>query len=221
MNRDSSVAQGWATGWTSLGKVWEFFLHHRIQTGSGTHPASNPMSTRGSFLRVKRPGRETDHSPPPSAQVKNSWSYASTPQYAFMARYSVKAQGHLCLCHHTTEGRCSSTTTQLIRAGIAQSVQRLATGWTTGRSWFDFRREMGIFSSLPCPDRLRGPPSLLSNGYRGLLPWWEGSGGSVKPTTHLHLLPRSKNARDHTSTLPIRLHGMELYAQDNFTFTFT
>jgi len=29
---------------------------------------------------------------------------------------------------------------------------------------------MGIFSSLPCPDRLRGPPSLLSNGYRGLLP---------------------------------------------------
>jgi len=29
---------------------------------------------------VKRPGSETDHSPPPSAEVKNAWSYASTPR---------------------------------------------------------------------------------------------------------------------------------------------
>jgi hypothetical protein len=28
---------------------------------------------------VKRPGRETDHSPPSSAEVKNAWSYTSTP----------------------------------------------------------------------------------------------------------------------------------------------
>jgi len=28
---------------------------------------------------AKRPGRETDHSNPSSAQVKNAWSYASTP----------------------------------------------------------------------------------------------------------------------------------------------
>jgi hypothetical protein len=31
------------------------------------------------FLGVKRPGRETDHSPPSSAEVKNAWSYTSTP----------------------------------------------------------------------------------------------------------------------------------------------
>jgi hypothetical protein len=30
-------------------------------------------------LGVKRPGREADHSPPPSAEVKNTWSYTSTP----------------------------------------------------------------------------------------------------------------------------------------------
>jgi len=35
-------------------------------------------------LGVKRPGREVDHSPPSSAEVKNEWSYTSTPQYAFM-----------------------------------------------------------------------------------------------------------------------------------------
>jgi hypothetical protein len=28
---------------------------------------------------VKRPGREADHSPPSSAEVKNAWSYTYTP----------------------------------------------------------------------------------------------------------------------------------------------
>jgi hypothetical protein len=30
-------------------------------------------------LGVKRPGREADHSPPTSSEVKNAWSYTSTP----------------------------------------------------------------------------------------------------------------------------------------------
>jgi hypothetical protein len=30
-------------------------------------------------LGVKRPGSEADHSPPSSAEVKNAWSYTSTP----------------------------------------------------------------------------------------------------------------------------------------------
>jgi hypothetical protein len=47
-----------------------FSLHHRVQNGSGVHPASYPMGTRGSFPGVKRPGREADHSPPSSAEVK-------------------------------------------------------------------------------------------------------------------------------------------------------
>jgi hypothetical protein len=34
---------------------------------------------------VKRPGREADHSPPASAEVKKMWIYPSTPPYAFMA----------------------------------------------------------------------------------------------------------------------------------------
>jgi hypothetical protein len=56
-------------------------LHHRVQNGSGAHPASCPMGTRGSFRGggVKRQGRETDHLPPSSAEVKNACSYKSTP----------------------------------------------------------------------------------------------------------------------------------------------
>jgi hypothetical protein len=34
---------------------------------------------------VKRLGREVDHSPPTSAEVKKMWTYTSTPTYAFMA----------------------------------------------------------------------------------------------------------------------------------------
>jgi hypothetical protein len=57
-----------------------FSLHHRIQNGSGAHPTSYPMGTRGSFLWVKQPGREADHSLPSSAEVKE-WveSYLHSP----------------------------------------------------------------------------------------------------------------------------------------------
>jgi hypothetical protein len=47
-----------------------FSLHHRVPNGSGAHPASYPMGTKGSFLGVKRSRREADHSPPSSAEVK-------------------------------------------------------------------------------------------------------------------------------------------------------
>jgi hypothetical protein len=57
-----------------------FSLRHKVQNGSGDHPASYPVGTGGgvSFFRVKRPGREADHSPPSSAEVKTAWSYSST-----------------------------------------------------------------------------------------------------------------------------------------------
>jgi hypothetical protein len=44
--------------------------HNRVQNGSGAHPASYPVGTRGSFLAVKRPGREAVHSPPSSAEIE-------------------------------------------------------------------------------------------------------------------------------------------------------
>jgi hypothetical protein len=42
------------------------------QTGYGAHPASYPVGTGGPFPGGKaRPGRDADHSPPSSAEVKN------------------------------------------------------------------------------------------------------------------------------------------------------
>jgi hypothetical protein len=43
-----------------------------VQTGSGAHPASCTMGAGGPFPGAKaRPGRDGDHSPPCSAEVKN------------------------------------------------------------------------------------------------------------------------------------------------------
>jgi hypothetical protein len=58
---------------------------HVVQTDSGAHPASYLMDTGGSFPRVKWTVREADHSPPNSAEVKNTWIYTATPPYVFMA----------------------------------------------------------------------------------------------------------------------------------------
>jgi hypothetical protein len=55
------------------------------------------MGTRGSFPGDKAAGREADHLPPPSAEVKNVWSYNSTPQHNFIEWCSVKAQEKLYL----------------------------------------------------------------------------------------------------------------------------
>jgi hypothetical protein len=47
--------------------------------------SEDDQGTRSSFLGVKLPGREADHSPPTSAEVKKMWIYTSIPPYAFMA----------------------------------------------------------------------------------------------------------------------------------------
>jgi hypothetical protein len=41
-------------------------------------------------LGIKWLGNEADHSPPSSAKLKNALSYTFTPQYTFMAWFSVK-----------------------------------------------------------------------------------------------------------------------------------
>jgi hypothetical protein len=49
-----------------------FSSKFRLQTSSGAHPASCTLGTGGPFLGDKaRPGSDTDHSPPSSAEVVN------------------------------------------------------------------------------------------------------------------------------------------------------
>jgi hypothetical protein len=65
--------------------LWTFLFTIASRTALG--PTQHPIQgvPRALSLGVKRPGREADHSPPSSAEVKNTWSYTSTPTYVFMA----------------------------------------------------------------------------------------------------------------------------------------
>jgi hypothetical protein len=49
-------------------------LPYSSKIGSGVHPASYPMGTRGSF-----PARKADHSPQSCAEFQIVWRYTSTP----------------------------------------------------------------------------------------------------------------------------------------------
>jgi hypothetical protein len=81
LSRDDSVDI--ATGWTAGNRflVWtrDFSGLHSIHIGSGAYPGSYPMGTEGSLPRVKRPGREADHSLPSSAEVKNGGATPPLP----------------------------------------------------------------------------------------------------------------------------------------------
>jgi hypothetical protein len=71
-SRDSSVGIALGYGLDDRGSRFRFPAgagnfspHHRVQNGSGAHPASYPVGTKDSF-----PGSEVYHSPPSSAETK-------------------------------------------------------------------------------------------------------------------------------------------------------
>jgi hypothetical protein len=66
------------------GKILERFSLQTVQTGSGFHPASCSMLTRGSFPAVKWLGHKVDHSPSSSAESKKQLSYTSMPKYLYV-----------------------------------------------------------------------------------------------------------------------------------------
>jgi hypothetical protein len=87
MSSDSSV--GIATGYglddqgggsSSPGRVKNF--HFSIASRPALGSTQPPLKW---VPGVKREGREADHSPPTSAEVKKMWIYTSTPPYVFMA----------------------------------------------------------------------------------------------------------------------------------------
>jgi hypothetical protein len=61
------------------GREKRFFLLHSVQNGSGAQSASYPMDTGCSFPGGEPTGREADHSPPSSADVKNGGVITSLP----------------------------------------------------------------------------------------------------------------------------------------------
>jgi hypothetical protein len=71
--------------------TFKFSLLRVVQTGSGAHAAFYPMG-----IGVKRPGRESHHSPPTSAEVKKMWictSYLLLLKFGGCKTYKFGASG--------------------------------------------------------------------------------------------------------------------------------
>jgi hypothetical protein len=98
--------------------------------------------------------------------------------------------------------RCSLTVTGLAKVYCIQINHRvgIATGYGLD-SQGSIPGSARFLSSPQRPDRLCGPPSLLSNGYCGALSL------GVKLTTHLRLVPRSRMVELHLHP-PIRVHDV-------------
>jgi hypothetical protein len=82
---------GWTIGirgFDSRQGAGNFSVLHFVQTGSGAHPAFYPMGTGALSPEVKRPRRETGHSPLSKAEVQ--------PQY-FISWCLVKYMDNLTL----------------------------------------------------------------------------------------------------------------------------
>ena len=78
----------------------DFSPRQNVHTASRAHQASYSVRTGVHFRGVKWQRREVNHSTPSSAEVKNVWSYASVPLYAFM-EWAVTIYYYYCCyyCH--------------------------------------------------------------------------------------------------------------------------
>jgi hypothetical protein len=88
--KDQDSVVGIRTGRTrgqisNPGRVKNFLFSASSRPTLGPTQAPIPWVPHALTLEVKRPGSETDHSTPTSADVKKIWIYTSTPPYAFIA----------------------------------------------------------------------------------------------------------------------------------------
>jgi hypothetical protein len=106
-------------------------------------------------------------------------------------------------CGDEPSGSCPTELVSLVSKSQGNSVS-IESGYGLDDRAIQVRSpaEAKDFSfSLCVQNTLWGPPSLLSNGYRGPFPGgraWPG----VTLTTHLHLVPRSWMSRSYTSSPP-------------------
>jgi hypothetical protein len=88
----------------------------QISLDDRAHPASYPVGTGALSPGVKRPGREADHLPLSNAEVKNTWSYTSTPPY-FIALCLIKQGDNFAFSFYCTV----TAHVMIVRSGPART----------------------------------------------------------------------------------------------------
>jgi hypothetical protein len=98
-----------ATGWTMCpiagrSREGNFSLRHCVQT----YPAFYTMRTGDFFHTVKWPRRESEHSPPTTAKIKNACSYTSTSSLCLysLLHWIYLHKNKVMTCHHNVRSFC-------------------------------------------------------------------------------------------------------------------
>jgi hypothetical protein len=89
-SRDSVIGIATGSGWprgrgSSPGRVKNFLFSTSSRSTLGSTQPSMQCVLGALSTGVKRPGLESDLSPPVTAAVKKTWTYISAPSYAFKA----------------------------------------------------------------------------------------------------------------------------------------
>jgi len=79
--------------------VRDFSVLQNVQTGSGAHPASCSLGTGVLSWGLKWLGHYINHRPPSSANLKNEWSYTSSP---FMCLNCMDSENFYIFLHLVT-----------------------------------------------------------------------------------------------------------------------
>jgi hypothetical protein len=80
LDSSASIATGYGMNvWGSVPGRGKRFLFHSVKTGSGVHPTSHPLDTRGHFAGVNRSVREADHSHLSSVVAKKNGAILQLP----------------------------------------------------------------------------------------------------------------------------------------------
>jgi hypothetical protein len=100
-NRSVGIATGYGPdGLGSIPGSAIFFLLHSFQTGPEVHPVSCLVGSGDLSPGVKRMGREADHSPPPSVEVKNGQAIPPLPYMSsWHSDYLIKNRENFAFFH--------------------------------------------------------------------------------------------------------------------------
>jgi hypothetical protein len=107
--RSNTTALGYYPKETQGKRAGNFLFTTASRTALGPTQPPTQRVPGALSLRVKRPGREADHSPPSSAEVKNVWSYTSILPHTSSWRGAKLSAGTLLYLYHPRESRKNST----------------------------------------------------------------------------------------------------------------
>jgi hypothetical protein len=89
--------------------VRDFSLSSNVQTGPGAYLTPYSVGTGDLSMAVRRSGREADHSPPSSAEIKHKWDYTSIPPVCVYGVYRETSRDVHFRCYVTVSDQNVST----------------------------------------------------------------------------------------------------------------